>query len=148
MYKNWQAICGEKNNLLRLLLSSADEKHVMEGLEKGFPEYFSEKEQKLFVPLSAIQAWQKEGAVAKLAEEACEHFGVPYFEFSETTTPPTVAEKLKELLGEKYVDITEPEHFQEYVFVTWNDVRCLVITYDDVNDLLILVPEGVIDLNS
>jgi hypothetical protein len=56
MYRNWTEIGKEKNPLLKALLASADD-DVLEGLSKGFPQYFTEREPEQAGPwpLSALR---------------------------------------------------------------------------------------------
>ena len=64
MYKNWPEICKVENDLLRLLVATTKDEHVLAGLEKGFPELFSEEASDLKVPASALrhaaQEWSRQ----------------------------------------------------------------------------------------
>ncbi len=62
MYKNWQAICALENDHLKLLVATTQETdaYTLAGLEKGFPDLFSETQTPQRIPASALREAARE----------------------------------------------------------------------------------------
>ena len=147
MFRNWKLICQEKDPALRLLLATATDERILEGLEKGFSEFFAAEEQPLRVPHSAIREWGvRVGGNITFPNDVLKHFGIPHFTFHEGSDHP---EGLTEMLGDKDIAINGDGGggtWEEFYF-DWNGKRCLVAEYAP-NSVLILVPEGFIDMGA
>ncbi len=89
VFKNHRLICQVSNPLLRMLLATATEPAVLEGLQKGFPHLFSETETALQVPLSVIRAKAAELGAAEQPnpDQAANHPGT--YEVMEALSIPS-----------------------------------------------------------
>ena len=152
MFKNWKTICAEQNQGLRSLIATSDDERILKGLQKGFPELFTQEEQQIRIPLSSMKAWRPEGeADVPLCEDAIAHFGIPSFTFGDVVGKSFPAEWRTALKGKNIwlnsdSDSTHLHTQPEYVL--WQGKRFLVADYTDDGEMLIIVPEECIDVNS
>jgi hypothetical protein len=147
MYKDWNVISQEKDMALRFLLTTATDTRILQGLEKGFPEFFGTEEQPLRIPLSVIKEWREEGdADVPLLETVLEHFGIPHFRFGEGLGIG-YPEEWKKILGRKSISINGGKRtYKKLLYLEWRGQRCLVADYTDQGEMIILVPEQFIDV--
>jgi len=54
-YRNWSAICNVQNDLFRLTLATIDDPEILKGLERGFPDLFTnDPTDEPFIPIKAL----------------------------------------------------------------------------------------------
>lgn len=146
MFVNYRKLAAEPDVALRMLVASATDERILEGLRKGFPEYFTDVKQDVPVPLSMLQAYcspEDENEGGTLPEEILKHFGVPYFEVFEDARPESWARDLGNsftLIGAGWTD--RPPCI---VYVSYKNSRCIVVEHTRL--LVILVPEACIDVS-
>ena len=119
IYKNWKEICKCESELLRLLLSLEGDQNILERLQKGFPQYFSDEKTKTpRVPASVLKERAREYSIdqgykhPRIHEYHSEmhwydsgvldHFGIPCAYYWYTENDPVPAEILRQLVGKKY----------------------------------------------
>lgn len=135
MHRNWSAICKVTNPWLRMLASTANEQSMLESLEQGFPELFSEDPSELLVPYSAFLAKAEEDRDADstivLMGATLEYFGIPILEWgamSNNTVASMVPETWRQAIAEVYskefgYDVT----LGNTVFLEFNGEQFLLI---------------------
>lgn len=152
MYKNWQTISKEPDLAFRFLLTTTTDERILAGLQRGFPEFFSPKEQALRVPLSTIRAWREKGEDQKenwrlpLPETVLDNFGIPYFMFGDSSGIGYPKE-WKKSLKKKDISINSPQ-YKKLLYLDWQGKRCLVADHTHEGEVIILVPEEFIDVDA
>lgn len=165
-YKNWQAICGLQDDLFRLLVAMTKDPYILAGLEKGFPELFSEEETILRVPASAIRERAQEYSMEQ--EQSNEYgeldaniswgpilheFNIPIIGNWHESDSIVPHELLRQLVGQR---------FEAGMTVEYRGIQCLVayISCTNADDLhgvihevretefLTLIAADCVDLNS
>ena len=150
MYKNWQRINKEPDFTLRFLLTTTNDERILDGLQAGFPEFFSPEEQPLRVALSVIKGWYEVGSDNEglpLPETIMEGLGIPHFMFGSGTEVTTYPEEWKRVLKKRAIAINSPQ-YKKLLYLDWQGKRCLVADHTDEGEMIILVPEQFIDVNA
>lgn len=175
MYKNWQTICRVEDDLLRLLIATTHDQYVLAGLERGFPDLFSEDPTELRVPASALRKAAQERSREEYASEEyvefdgefywlpiVDKFNIPIiFDFAKPDSGLSSASKgmprsiLEQLVGKK---------FEMGLTVNHDGIQCLVVDigmhgasmpklHEVITDIpevewMRLIPAYCVDLNS
>lgn len=136
MYKNWPAICAEKDPKLRIVAATARHKNLFLRLQSRWPHLFSERETELRVPASALKfrAYQVSreclldinGSALLDAEfdwlPVIREFGIPLAIDWLDEDGPAPVEVLGQLVGQE---------FRAGMKVTYQSEECFVIAIDD-----------------
>ena len=158
MYKNWNTICKIANPWLKMLLVTCDDEKVLVSLRIGFPEYFSDVETNLRIPLSGLLqlVHETEGG---MWDDVISDLNIPSFDWGSSIN--AVAEQVPPDWHHIAMDAIKGADHDYYVFesiagghyeIEWNDEVCILVdaaAYGaTVPESITLVPKRFIDFSS
>ena len=124
IFRNWEAIAKIDDNDLKALIASAKDQWIIQGLQKGFPEFFSDEATELFVPFSLINeiisnerdVYNEGRDIFSAWGRAIERFALPVIvEFSNTNPMPV--DVFNQLLSQGRPGVPD--------IVLLNDTQCM-----------------------